>query len=231
MTPCRRPTSLRFLRLAVPRFHSLFSLPDGRVHRQGLELVTRYLRSGIRRGANRVLPSSWGTSVIRSPCSIPTPAELLMSDHCDTAARPLVCKQQRLPRKVFRSSIAWHSDWLSTLRSADYSHTTQDSLPVAGQALPDGVLTRKVPLKGFKVADYISFPFPMLCLAQLHRPKARSISAKSHRSFHLCVERDLHRPNGRCTRPPATSSEINALRASEATLLPSSIPGVSLALT
>ena len=76
--------------------------------------------AGIRRGANRVLPSSWGTSVVRLPCSIPTPAGLLMSDHCDTAAWPLVCKKQRLPRKVFRSSIAWLPDSLSTLRSVGY---------------------------------------------------------------------------------------------------------------
>jgi len=43
-----------------------------------------------------------------------------------------------------------------------YPTTTQDSLPVAGQALLDGVLTRKVPMKGFKVVIYISFPFPKL---------------------------------------------------------------------
>ena len=30
---------------------------------------------------------------------------------------------------------------------------TQDSLPAAGQALPDGLSTRKVPTKGFKVAS------------------------------------------------------------------------------
>jgi hypothetical protein len=46
MTPCRRPTALRFLRLAVPRLHSLGSLPSGRVRRQGLELVTRCLPAG-----------------------------------------------------------------------------------------------------------------------------------------------------------------------------------------
>ena len=163
MTPCRHLAALRFLRLAVPRFHSLFSLPDGRVHRQGLELVTRYLQSGIRRGANRVLPSSWGTSVVRLPCSIPTPAGLPAPDHCGVAAWPLVCKQQRLPRITdFRSSIAWLSDSLFTLRGVGYLSTTQNSLPVAGQALPDGISTRKVPMKGFKVADYISFPFPKL---------------------------------------------------------------------
>ena len=162
MTPCRRPAALRFLRLVVPRLHSLLSLLDGRVRRQDLELVTRYLQPGIRRGANRVLPSSWGTSVFRLPCSIPTPAGLLASDHYDAAARPLVCKKQRLPRKVFRSSIAWLPDSLSTLRRAGYPYTTQDSLPVAGQALLDGISTRKVPMKGFKVVGYISSPFPRL---------------------------------------------------------------------
>ena len=39
---------------------------------------------------------------------------------------------------------------------------TQDSLPVAGQALLDGIHTRKVPMKGFKVVNYISFSFPKL---------------------------------------------------------------------
>ena len=33
--------------------------------------------------------------------------------------------------------------------------TTQDSLPVAGQALLDGVHTRKIPMIGFKVVSYI----------------------------------------------------------------------------
>ena len=42
------------------------------------------------------------------------------------------------------------------------TYSTQDSLPVAGQALLDGLLTRKVPLKGFRVVDYISSPFPKL---------------------------------------------------------------------
>ena len=52
------------------------------------------------------------------------------------------------------------------LGPVDYSNTTQDSLPVAGQAPLEGLSTRKVPVKGFKVVDYISFPFPKLCLAQ-----------------------------------------------------------------
>jgi hypothetical protein len=39
-----------------------------------------------------------------------TPAGLLTPDHCGSAAWPLVCEKQGLPRKVFRRSIAWHSD-------------------------------------------------------------------------------------------------------------------------
>ena len=73
----------------------------------------------------------------------------------------MVIEGQRLPRKVFRRSIALLSDSLSTLRSADYSNTTQDSPPVAGLALLDGLSTRRVPLKGFKVVDFTSHsPFP-----------------------------------------------------------------------
>ena len=49
-----------------------------------------------------------------------TPAGPRASDHCDAAAWPLVSEQQRLPRKVFRRSFAWLSDWLSTLRRAGY---------------------------------------------------------------------------------------------------------------
>jgi hypothetical protein len=100
--------------------------------------------------------------MIRLPCSKPTPAGLIAPDHCGAAAWPLVIAWQGLPRKVFRRSIAWPSDSLSTLRGVSYLSTTQDSLPVAGQALLDGVLTRKVPMKGFKVVIYISFPPPKL---------------------------------------------------------------------
>src|SRR5262249_11400777 len=93
-----------------------------------------------------------------------TPAGLRAPDRCGVAAWPLVSEQQRLPRKVFRRSIAWLSGSLSTLRSAGYPRLTQDSLPAAGQALPDGISTRIVPLKGFR-AVYISSPFPKLLAA------------------------------------------------------------------
>jgi hypothetical protein len=84
----------------------------------------------------------------------------------------------------FRRSIAWLSDSLSTLRNADYSNTTQDSLPVAGQALLDGLFTRKVPMKGFRVVDYISSPLPKLRLAQTMCPEQVSVAPESHQ---VCV--------------------------------------------
>ena len=78
------------------------------------------------------------------------------------AAWPLVIERQRLPRlglSTLNSMAFGLAVYASQRRSPD---TTQDSLPVAGQALLDGILTRKVPMKGFKVVDYISFSFPKL---------------------------------------------------------------------
>jgi hypothetical protein len=52
--------------------------------------------------------------------------------------------------------------YASQWRSPD---TTQDSLPAAGPALPDGIHTRRVPTKGFKQC-YPPFPsFLALCQA------------------------------------------------------------------
>lgn len=47
-----------------------------------------------------------------------TPAGLLAPDRCGAAVWPLVIERQRLPRGVFRRSIAWLLDSLSTPRSA-----------------------------------------------------------------------------------------------------------------
>ena len=119
----------------------------------GPGVVARYLQPGICRGANRVLPSSWGTSIVRLHMFHSDAGRTACTRPYSTAAWPLVIERQRLPRKVFRRSIAWLSDWLSTLRDVSYPSTTQDSLPAAGQALPGGLSTRKVPMKGFRSAS------------------------------------------------------------------------------
>ena len=72
--------------------------------------------SGCCRGSNRISQVPGEPRLSVCTCSNPTPAGLLAPDHYGAAAWPLVFQKQRLPRKVFRSSIAWLSDSLSTLR-------------------------------------------------------------------------------------------------------------------
>ena len=81
-------------------------------------------------------------------------------------------RERKLQREfLFRGSIEWLLESLSTLRSAGYPHTTQYSLPAAGQALPgEGQLTefqRKVsvhdvttppPFPDFPGATFLQVP-------------------------------------------------------------------------
>ena len=159
--PDTHPTALRFLRLVVPRLYSLCSLLDGRVRPPKPGVVHPVLQPGFCRGDDRISQVPGEPQLSVCTCSS-TPAGLLAPDHYGAAAWPLNAQVQRLPRWVFRRSIAWLSDSLSTLRRGRCLPTTQDSLPVAGQALLDGLSTRKVPMKGFKVESYISFPLPKL---------------------------------------------------------------------
>jgi hypothetical protein len=53
---------------------------------------------------------------------------------------------------------SWLSDSLSTYHRVCCLPAAQDSLPAAGQALPDGLSTRKIPTKGFKVASLHLIP-------------------------------------------------------------------------
>ena len=58
---------------------------------------------------------------------------------CNASARPPICPPRRLPHSYFRGSITRLRHWLSTLRRPGRPDTTQDSLPVVGQTLPDGL--------------------------------------------------------------------------------------------
>jgi len=53
-------------------------------------------------------------------------------------------------------------DSLSTLRSPRYRSTTPDSLPVAGQALPDGIGYPQGSAERFQKYSYTSSSFPKL---------------------------------------------------------------------
>ncbi len=72
------------------------------------------------RGNDRISQVPGGSRLSVCTCSKPTPAGLLAPDHYGAAAWPLVDQRQRLPRKVFRRSIAWLSNSLFSLRRASY---------------------------------------------------------------------------------------------------------------
>jgi hypothetical protein len=141
--------------------HSFSSLLDGRVRRRDLELVTRYLRPGwseettgsLKFLGNPNCPFAHVPNRRRQDC--------LHQTNTVQQRGPWSSKGKGSHDWVFRRSIAWLPDSLSTLRRVRYLTTTQDSLPVAGQALLNGLFTRKVPMKGFKVASLHSYPpFP-----------------------------------------------------------------------
>ena len=64
--------------------------------------------------------------------------------------------------EAFRGSIAGPRHALSTLRRLGYPKTTQDSLLGARPASQAGLVTRRVPTKGFRFASYIPSSFPKL---------------------------------------------------------------------
>ena len=113
--------------------------------------VVRWKRQG--------LPRSQGIPIVPMPCSS-TPAGLRTSGHFMMPQHGPRQTTTRTPTIIhFRgSSIAWPEHWLSTLRGPDYSGTTPDSLPVVGHLYRTGLITRRVPSKGFSVV------LPTTCL-------------------------------------------------------------------
>ena len=59
---------------------------------------------------------------------------------------------------VYRGSIARRLIWLSTLRRGSYPPATQDSLPAAGPALPDGIGYPQGSLRKVSSSKLSSFP-------------------------------------------------------------------------
>jgi len=89
---------------------------------------------------------------------------------------------------------------LARFRSARMPPPTQDSLPAAGQALPDGFSTRKVATKGFRSASLHLIPLSQALLGTMkstdaHKPFAvRDLGREPTRASELRFEqagRDL----------------------------------------
>jgi hypothetical protein len=138
--PAAHLAALRFLRLAIPYGTSCGSLPPVQDVKTGEPggIRMRHPHDRALRWRRPDLPSSWGTPIVGLPRS-QTPAGRWLLDPCKSTAWPPLLKRQRLPQGNFRSSIAWLSDSLSTLRWKSHPFTAQDSLPGAGQALLDGL--------------------------------------------------------------------------------------------
>ena len=116
-----------------------------------------------------------------------TPAGPRSPDRYGAAAWPLVCVKQRLPREVFRRSIAGLSDSRPTLRRLGYPIRRKTRFqPLVRRYWtgfdPQGFNER------FLSASYISSSFPELCLAQSHRPRQpRGAAMKNLLTFVLVL--------------------------------------------
>ena len=132
--------SLRFLRSAIPREHTAVFVSSvvAACRTTDLELVTRFSSRESLPWKQQGLPSSWGTRTSICTCSS-TPVGRNVPHQSGTPARSSLKRERRLQHIIlFRGSIAWLLDSLSTLRGAGCPNTTQDSLPAAGYALPGG---------------------------------------------------------------------------------------------
>ena len=138
--PAARPAALRCLRLAVPPACTRSVRSPADECAAGARSWSPGISGRDFRGGDDRISQVPGEPQV-SVCHVQsTPAGLRAPDRYGAAAWPLVCEKQRLPRKVFRRSIAWRSGSLSTLRRAGYPASTQDSLPAVGQTLLDGLL-------------------------------------------------------------------------------------------
>ena len=156
--PAAHLTALRFLRLVVPRLASFFSLLGGRVPppRPGVDYPVT--PTGILPRRRQDLSSSWRTQMSVCTCSS-TPAGLLAPDlirsssvaHAMTKAKaPCGLSISKLNSMAFGLAVYASQCWLPS--------PTQDSLPAVGQTLLDGLSTRRVPMKGFRVASLHPHP-------------------------------------------------------------------------
>ena len=159
--PAARPAALRYLRLAVPRLHSLFSLLGGRVRRQGLELVTRYLRPGCCRGNDRISQVPGEPQFPFAHVLRPRPADAFLT----------LTECSRGPRSGNDEDADDVS--LSRLNSMAFglaAYVSRDGCPPNRARLasrcwsgsPGRAFTRRAPTKGFQLTSCALASFPKL---------------------------------------------------------------------
>ena len=141
----------------VPRKHSAGFVSPVATECQatGPELFTRYLLPGVSlRGDDRISYVPGGPPLCLCPALRPRRRRRTRPLRYDAAV--LATDQTEDSRIAhFRGSITRLQHSLSTPSSAGYPVTTQDSLPAAGQALPDGLDYPHGPNERFQI--YVMF--------------------------------------------------------------------------
>ena len=162
VTSCRpsRRTSLPSLGGTTVARHR--SLPPDPVRPGRPGVVCPVSPAGNCRGDDRISQVPGEPPLSVCACSS-TPAGLLAPDHLRSSSMAPATETTKAPAMTTLSKLNSMAFGLAVYASPGLlPHPTQDSLPAAGQALPDGLSTRRVPLKGFKDASYILSPFPKL---------------------------------------------------------------------
>ena len=126
--------------------------------RRAWSLLTRLLRPGIMLVETSGPPKFPWSLLCPFAHVHATPAGRAFLTIRETPVLPPLIQLRGLRRQYYRGSVAWLPNSLSTLRGAGYPYPTQDSLPAAGQALPDGTFTRKGSAERFPSQLLIDFP-------------------------------------------------------------------------
>ena len=140
--PATRPAALRFLRLAVPSTRSRRFAPAGPANAWagGPGLVgVRPARAEMRIGGDGRISQVPGEPPLHLRRALRPRQDHGRLTLRDALARPPWRGRQGLLHCRFRGSIPRLRCSLSTLRPGGRPPGTQDSLPAAGQALPDGL--------------------------------------------------------------------------------------------
>ena len=124
----------------------------------GLELVTRWLRPGFTCGDGRISHVPGEPRLCLCPALRPRRTDRVRPLRRDGAAPILTTRKATAMN--FRGSITrlWH--WLSTLCRVGPPTATQDSLPAAGPALPDGLGYPQGSHERFSMCVTFDSPFP-----------------------------------------------------------------------
>jgi hypothetical protein len=141
---------------------------------------------------------SWSPGVSGRDSSAETTGSPKFLGNLDCPFAHVLRRRQDCLRQTCTATAAWplgenkgsHDLGLSTLNSMAFGlavYASQGGLPHhharlasgAGQALPDGLSTRKIPMKGFKICILTSHPpSPKLCLAQSDSPGAECLQPR-----------------------------------------------------